>query len=378
MITAPIRLRIVPDTIVHVKRRIIRGKNLLKVHPGYEVTPDTVLGEGELISGYKIIDLAKILGVSPKDCQQYLKKPIGEIVYQGELIAEKEGFLKIQTSRVMASNDGVLESLDSQRGLLKIKLNPQREILTSGVYGIVDDVDLKKSEVTIRTQATIVYGIAGSGRERSGTLRLLSSDNPGLLVSSHQITSDFAGQIVVGGSMAFADALQKCMTLGVSALITGGVNATDYRAISGGGFHLKDKHWTDVGLTVLVTEGFGSIAIGGDIYRALVEHEGQFCLIDGNNHRLILPTKDQNSMMYIRKTVGSKGASTTPKIAVEQELKVGSRVRIVSAVGLGIQGLVSHIDQSLTVLSNGHAVIMVTVTTKGGKKQVAAENIEIY
>lgn len=376
MITTPTRLRIVPNAIIQIKRRTAQGRSLIKVHPGYEVDPDTILGEGQTILGYKIIELAKILGVRAKDGQLYLKKRLGQNCYSGELIAEKKGFLQMGIQRIIAASDGSLDSYDNKTGQLKIKLIPKREMLMSGVYGVVDKVDLKKAEVLIRTQATIIFGVAGSGREKEGTLHLLS-DNSGLLISSRQISSDFSGSIIIGGSMVFADALQKCVSLGIGALITGGINASDFRTISGGGFHLTGTHWTDAGITVLVTEGFGSAAIGDDIYNALRSHEGHFCLVDGNNGRLILPTKDQNSMMYIRKTAVQKNHIWRSSPVISSELKVGSRVRVVSADALGSQGIVSHIDLTPTVLPTGQAVIIITIESKGGKKQIALENIEI-
>ncbi len=370
------RMRVERNKIIHIKRRLEQGYGLLKVHVGYEVTPDTVLGEGQSFAGFKVVDLAKELGIGPTDGLMYLKKKIGQTIFQGELIAEREAMLGLSKKRVFAESDGILESYDNAHGQLKIHLSPRRSHLVSGVYGVVDSVDIKKGEVLIRTQADVVHGVLGSGRERAGTLRFLV-DNPSLLVSSRQVSLDFSGQIIVGGSIVFADALQKCVSLGIAAMITGGINAKDYRSISGGTLNTAKPHWTDVGVSLLVTEGFGSVPIGEDIYQVLKDYEGRFCILDGNTRVLILPTKDQNSMINIRKTHLPAGAgieSVHPVTTVN--VKVGDRVRIVADGGFGQQGVVEFINQTPTLLPTGVAVIMVTVHTKTDKFQVPIINVE--
>lgn len=206
-------------------------------------------------------------------------------------------------------------------------------------------------------------------------LRVLGS--PGALISSKQITEDMKGKIIVGGSIVFADALEKAVEVGLSGLISGGINTEDYLSISGGNWNFADKKWFDVGLSLLITEGFGSVPISEDIFDLLNKHHDNFALIDGNSRYLILPSSDQNSLTYIRKT----DLQVDPRQGCEMEevgeLKVGSHVRLASSLIIGTLGVVESIDGKASLLPSGVSTIMVTVLTKRQKYRVPYNNLEI-
>ncbi len=374
--TTVTRLRVEEHKIIHIHRRLQQGFGMVKVHPGYEVEPDTLLGQGQGFSGFKIIDLAHELGCSPKDGILHLKRKLGQTIYQNEILAEKQGLFGMGNKTIQASNDATLQSYDVKTGFLKMKLLPKSENLLAGVYGVVDAIDSKKGEVTIRTQATVIHGLIGSGRERAGDLHVLAAQ-PNLLISHNHLSAQLSGKIIVGGSLIFADALQTCLSFGIAGVITGGLNASDYRKMAGGSLPIKKPQWSDTGTSIVGTEGFGSIAIGQDIFKILQASHGQFCLLDGNNRLIILPTQNPNSMIYIRKTKIPLTSTVTSNVVKTTRVKVGDQVRIVTPTSVGAQGTVEAIDQLPTILPSGIAGIMVIIATAKGKKSVPIENIEV-
>ncbi|MDO8638788.1 MAG: hypothetical protein Q7R43_04390 [Candidatus Daviesbacteria bacterium] len=368
------RFRVCPKTVLHIKRTLPGGKGTISAMVRQEVNPEDILGEGITSSGFQSINLSKELGVSPSKASQYLKRKIGQNIYQGELLAQKTGIIKFGQKNIIAPQDGVLDFYDAENGNLKIKLSVKKNKLVSGVYGIVDQIDQSKGEIIIKTQATVIYGLLGSGKEREGVLSVLGS--AGDFISEKHITDNLRGKITVGGSLIFPSALTRALGIGVSGFITGGINVADYRSMNGGKLAIS-KQWSDIGITVLITEGFGMAPIGEDIFAILKAHDNRFAVIDGNNKRLILPTNKPESMIDTRRTkLPEAFCEKLPGEISDIELKVGRKVRILSPAFLGVQGVVESIDKSETKLASG--IITYLVTVSGQKKiRVPYQNLEI-
>lgn len=370
------RLRVRPDGVVHVRRELPSGNTKVNIAVGQEVSPGDVLGEGHTVAGFRTINLAHDLNVKPPEVLSYLACGIGKTIFEGELLAVKKEFYGFKKRIITSPVDGVIDYFDSQKGDLRIRLIPKSVKTVSGVYGIVDFIDEANGTVFVRTAATLVYGVLSSGKQREGFLRVLGSSET--LVSSPQIIENMSGQIIVGGSIVFKEALEKAVGLGVAGIITGGINARDYKGIAGGSWNFKEKSFSDVGITVFATEGFGAAPIGEDIFPFLKNYDGKFVILDGRNAVLILPSQNQNSMIYIRKTVLPVKSEPASRFEIElEQLKVGSRVRIVSGLRLGQQGKVVAIDRSLSRLISGIMTYMIMVETSREKIKMPYTNVEI-
>lgn len=370
------RTRIIRDQVIHVSRKIENGKGKITVRAGEEVKPEYVIGEGETLAGFSTVHLAAQLQVDPKEALLYLTRKLGTRIYQGELLAQKASRLGFGRKLVTSTSDGILEYYDPSSGDLKIKFAPKKFKLISGVYGVVDKVEPTLGCAVIRTMCHIAVGLLGSGRERFGILRVLGSSE--MFTSSRQIGPEHNGNILVGGGLIFLDALQKALNLQVRGIITGGIDATTYRGMTGRYLDISRQKQSDVGISLMVTEGFGSVPIGRDIYQILKLHEGKFAVLDGNKARLILPSSDQNSIMYIRKCALSPQSQIVADFDKEAaKLELGMWVRVVSSTYLGTQGKVVAVDDTMTALPSGVNAYMVTIETKAEKIKVPFNNLEI-
>lgn len=368
------RLRVCPKTVLHIKRTLAGGKGTITALQKQEVGPADILGEGQTFSGFHVINLSKELGVDPKKAPSYLKRQIGQTIFQGELLAQKTGIIKFGNKNILAPQDGILDSYDSTNGNLRIKLAIKKNKLVSGVYGVIDYINHQAGEIVIRTQATVIYGILGSGKEREGLLKIIG--NAGDLITDNQISDDLKGKIIVGGGLILPNTLSLAMQMGVSGFITGGINVTDYKSINGGKIAVS-KQWSDIGITVLVTEGFGMASIGEDIFSILKAHDNRFVVIDGNNRRLILPTNKPESLNDTRKTKLPETFCEMLSGEISNiNLEIGKKVRVISPSLLGMQGVIESIDKSETVLPSGVKTYLVTVA---GKKRIRVpyQNLEM-
>lgn len=368
------RLRVRKDNFVHIKRKLL-GSGNLTASLNQEVTPNDILGRSIANAGFSTIELAKLLGVGNGSAVKYLKKPIGQNIYKGELLAYKKGFFgeKVITS----PTDGIIDSYDEKNGFLTIKYITKEIPLTAGVYGIIDMVDTVNGEVLIKTSATQIFGVLGVGDEKSGTLRIINGRND--LINTKQITADLINQIIVTGGFIFADALRKAAGAGVGGVISGGINLSDYQAI-GGSVVPKTKALEDIGMSIVITEGFGVLPIGEDIFSALAPHEGRFIFIDGKNRRLTLPNPNADSILSLRKVVlplQRKDINLADPRLIAEEIKIGSTIRITWPPFMGSQGKVIAIDESPTTLESGIQTYLLLVETQKNKIKIAYQNVEL-
>lgn len=374
-----IRLRIEKDAVTRVVRTL-KGKGSLNVSIGQQVTPDELIGSGTIASGFRTLNLSSLLSVPPQDVSKYLTRKLNQRIYKGELLAFKKGWLLSGKKVVTSPADGVLDFLDPKTGELKIAFLPVKADLPAGVYGIVEDVDPARGEVIIKTLVSRIYGIFGSGRPRDGILYILSKKDS--LVSKEEIQTRYNGGILAGGSLFFKDTISAAISMGVSGIITGGINAEDYKGMAGGRLTFPRKLENDIGIGIVVCEGFGSIPIGDDIFEVLSAYEGKFVFIDGNKALINLPSFSSASLTKIKNTKlpplpGYELKETIGSLLEAQELKVGQKIRIVGNSYLGEQGRVTSIDDSPTLLASGVRGYLVTVEGNRRKLQVPVANLEV-
>lgn len=377
-LVAPTRVRIQKDVIVRLHRSL-KGTGVLNVSQGQEVSPSEIIGTAQVSPGFRTINLADLLKVAPKDVEKYMKRAVGQRIYKGELLAYKEGFLTGKRF-VTSPADGVLDFLNPKSGELRMKFLPKKQDLPAGVYGIVELVDNLKGQVIIRTQVTIVHGVFGSGRTRDGILHL--SGRKDQIIDKAFISPKYEGQILIGGSLVFKDAITAGISAGLSGIITGGINAKDYRGMAGGRLVFPKKLENDIGLSIIVCEGFGSIPIAEDIYSILTKYDGKYVSVDGNRAVLYLPSFSSSSLSRVKATKLpplQDGELTTydEQDADLVELRPGLRVRIIGNSFSGEQGRIINLDRVETAVPSGLKVSMTTVETLRRKIKVPVANLEI-
>lgn len=367
--------RVEKNIVVRIKRTL-RGKGKLNVSKGMQVLPDEIIGVASVSSGFRKINLAELLSVPPAEVLKYLTKTLGQRIYRGELLAFKKGSIFGGKRLVTSPTDGVLDFLNPKTGELKMTFLPKKAELPSGVFGIVEALDEARGLVVIRALVTRVHGMFGSGRLRDGILHILSKRDD--LINKSMITHEFDENILVGGSLIFKDAISSAISLGINGIITGGINAKDYKAMAGGRLTFPKKIDSDIGVSVVVCEGFGSIPIGEDIFEALLAYDGKFVSIDGNSAILDLPSFESKSLDVVKKTQLPPLEADIKENGEEGlvEPKVGIKVRIIGNSFLGESGKIVSIDKSPTLLPSGMSTILATIETKRRKIQIPIANIE--
>jgi hypothetical protein len=299
-----------------------------------------------------LIKVAHTLGVRAGSVQKYLLRNVGDRIYQGETVARRRGLLGLGKTEIRSPADGVITSIDANGDLI-VKFLPISVRLTAGAGGKVKKI--AEDAITISTVATEVVGPIGSGKERDGTIKVVAGPSEFLL--PQHIDADSSGKIVVGGAVLERATIEKALTVGVHGIICGGINHRDYLSLGVS---------SDVGLTVLITEGFGTFRLGDDIYGALKALEGRFAFISGTGASLVIPELNPKV----------EKATEPPRLGW-RELKVGDKVRILHQKKEKLLGTVKEIKPDQTLGSG-----LVSDSAKidlGGSLEIdlAAANLQI-
>ncbi len=185
------RIRVKPNNCMMIKRQL-KGYGSLSVQKNVEVSPHDVIGHYKQVAGFNKVNAAEELSVNPGEVPKLLKKAVGQTVFKGELIAEKKGLFK--SAQVVASTDGIFQSVDEKTGEITFRLIPKEAALTAGVFGVVEQVDGQKGEVTIKSMMTEIYGVYGTGIEKEGFINVISGASD--LASRDNINVTHKGQIL--------------------------------------------------------------------------------------------------------------------------------------------------------------------------------------
>ncbi|MDP2671217.1 MAG: hypothetical protein Q8P13_02020 [bacterium] len=328
------------------------GKGKASVKVGDSVAAADIVAHCEVSAGQRLVKVAHSLGVGAREVEKYLIRSVGDRIYQGEVIARRTGVLGLGKKEVKSPADGLIFGVDVNGDLI-IKFMPTSIRLAAGASGKVTDVS--EDGVTISTNVTEVAAPIASGKERDGALKVVGSHNDFLL--PQHIDASASGKIIVGGALVERATIEKALTVGVHGIVVGGINYRDFLSLGVG---------SDVGLTVLVTCGYGAFPMGEDIHDKLKALEGYFAFISGEKAKLVIP--DLNA-----KTT----KANQPSVESWKKLGVGDKVRVLHEKEEKLLGKVLELKENQVLPSTVIAETALVELTDGKKVEVAAANLQI-
>lgn len=339
--------------------RMLLVEGNIFVKEGDEVTPVDIIGECYISTGFRIFNIAETLEIKPGEVNNYLKKEIGAKVFKGELLGEKKKYLGVVTKQFISPCDGILENLNVKNGLLTIRFLPTKSKLLSGFYGKISEVILNKG-VKIKTQVNIVKGQIGIGVKREGIFK--GTGNLKENLTSVDIDIDCIKKVIWGGSLVTRDIIQKGITLGVKGIVTGGINTRDYRSLIG---YLNPQE--DVGISLLVLNGFGLSEIDLEIKDMLQKYQNRLVIINPQERDLIIPLGPEEW----------KKRKSNPERKMNY-LKIKDLVTIISWPYFGKKGTILQIHKEKQKIGSLLKSWSATVKTTEGKEIILPiRNLEI-
>lgn len=216
--------------------------------------------------------------------------------------------------------------------------------LAAGCAGRVVKTIPKRS-VLIETSGVELEGVFSWGEEAVGEIAVVGDRHKPL--SLRNIDRHLSGKIVVGGSYIPPEVLKKSLTIGVKALICGGI-CNDYGFGRGRG-----------GISVLVLGGFGKIPLNVEIWDYFNQIQSQCAILFPERRVLFVTDKSCPSGVQV-----GRGES------YYLDIKVGQKVQVFSWPFFGYSGEVCEVLEMLVTVPSGLKLECVRVKLEGGDEEV--------
>jgi hypothetical protein len=207
---------------------------------------------------------------------------VGLGVRKAEVIALRHHLFGLLKAVCTSPIDGIIEDISDVTGNLLIRGNPIQVEVDAYIPGQIVDV-LPQEGVVIESSAHLFPGAFGIGGETHGDL-VVVVDSPSTVLSPNKIHAAHTNKILVTRSSVTLDALHKAVETGVSGIISGGVEQQDLVTFLGYEIGKRITGHEDVGLTLILTEGFGAIPMNDEIFRLLQSFHGKQACINGSTH----------------------------------------------------------------------------------------------
>jgi hypothetical protein len=354
------------------KDRILPLKGDVLVKVGDTVTADQVVARTALPGPVKTLNVVNLLGVDPAMINEFMLKQPGDSFETGEVLAENKPFLglKFLQTRITADFDGTVDNVSPITGQVILRHPPRLVEMLAYVDGKVVEVRPGEGAV-VETHGSFVQGIFGVGGETHGELVMAVQSKDEILDAGH-IKPEFQNKIVVGGSLLTSEAFQKCKEYGVKGVIVGGFHDDDLKEILGYDLGVAITGAEDIGLSLVMTEGFGEIAMADKTFNLLRKREGQSASISG-------ATQIRAGVMRPEVIIPTQGALGENAGATKQVgTDMGDLVRCIREPYFGRIGSVGKLIPELTKVESETMVRVLEVHFPGGETAVVPRaNIEM-
>jgi transcription antitermination factor NusG len=362
----------VTEKILITKKRILPLKGDILVKVGDKVKPDTVVARTLLPGNVEPFNVANILGIPPEDIMYHMQRKEGERVKQGEVIAKSKSFFGLFSSECKSKAEGTVESISSVTGQVLIRGNPIPVEIKAYLEGEVMEV-YEREGVAVSTWGSFIQGIFGIGGETHGEICVVTKDNTEILTDK-LIDKNCKDKVVVGGSLVTADAIKKAISVGAKGIVVGGFSDKDLRDFLGYDLGVAITGSEELGITLVITEGFGQINMAEKTFNLFKSKESQMACINGAT---------QIRAGVIRPEVVVPFREDVHKKEKKEEfenigLTVGYPIRVIREPYFGRLGKVSALPPALQKLESESSARVLEVEFQDGTKAIIPRaNVEM-
>ena len=356
-------LKVTEGMIIQKERRLpLEGEVLVKA--GTIVKAEDVVAKADLPGNVQLLNVANLLSVSPEEVTEYMLKPVGESVSKDEIIATTKGLFGLFKSQARSPIDGTIEAVSDVTGQVILREPPIPVEVKAYTDGKVTET-VPNEGVTVETYGTYIQGIFGIGGETIGNLVIVAKSSSDDL-TVEQILPEHRDSILVGGSLVTTDTIQQAIEHGVRGIIAGGIDDADLRELLGYELGVAITGSEEIGITLVITEGFGSIAMAEQTFTLLKAREGMKTSINGATQIRAGVVRPEIVIPLASEATGSRSAAEDG--AAEGILEVGSSVRIIREPYFGRLGRVTEMPVELQDLETEARVRVLRVELADGQE----------
>ncbi|MFK7802756.1 MAG: hypothetical protein AB8G95_14060 [Anaerolineae bacterium] len=284
------------------------------------LSPVQIVAQTSSETGFEIIPIAEPLGVNPNDAESSLLVQIGDLVRFGTVLAERKKMFG-RSTHVTSPVEGTVAEIEN--GDLFITRTPEDLNLRSLVHGTVSQVIPGKG-VVIETFGSRFQAAWSNGNEGAGNLHVLGEAADEALQIEH-LDVDLYGAVAAIGHLDQPNLLKSLTDAGVAGLIAGTVSPDVFQAIT---------NWH---LPFILTDGAGSGGIYPAIYNLLRENNGNHSALFGSKYG---QTSRPEVVMISENGLENAEQKPSRREKKPTSLKVGQKIRLLSGVNRGLEGII--------------------------------------
>ncbi len=352
-------LKVTEGTTIQKKRQLpLEGEVLVEI--GAKVTAEDVVAKADLPGNVQLLNVANRLSVPPEEISEYMLKQEGETVTQDEVIASTKGLFGLFKSQACSPLVGTIESISGVTGQVILREPPIPVEVKAYTEGIVTET-IPNEGVTVETFGTYIQGIFGVGGETVGEL-VVVVNSPNETLDANQILLEHEGKILIAGSLVSTDVVQKGIDIGVNGIIAGGIDDADLRQLLGYELGVAITGSEELGITLVITEGFGSIAMADRTFSLLKKREGMKTSINGATQIRAGVVRPEIVIPFVSE------AEDQHADVLAGILNIGSPVRVIREPHFGRLGHVTELPIELQKLETEAEVRVLQVEFENGEK----------
>ena len=356
-------LKVTEGMTIQKERRLpLEGEVL--VEAGATVQAEDVVAKADLPGNVQLLNVANLLSVPAEEITEYMLKPVGETIVKDEIIATTRGLFGLFKSQARSPIDGAIEAVSDVTGQVILREPPVPVEVKAYTDGMVTEVTPNEG-VTVETYGSYIQGIFGIGGETVGNLTVAVS-SPSDELTAEQILPEHRDDILVGGSLVTTDAIQKAIQQGVKGIIAGGIDDADLRELLGYELGVAITGSEEIGITLVITEGFGSITMAEHTFTLLKAREGMKTSINGATQIRAGVVRPEILIPIAPET--TETSSEAGDAATEGLLEIGSSVRIIREPYFGKLGRVTELPVELQNLETEAQVRVLRVELENGQQ----------
>lgn len=354
--------RLIRDALIEKIRTLPLGGQVT-AEVGQEVGPEVVVALLNPEGFLHFVNVPRELDVSPGVAGACLLKAEGDPVGRGEVIAARPAALGLLVEECRSPTDGFVQRIYPS-GHLTIRARP---IPVEAFVGGRVIRTVPGAEVVILTAGTLILGVFGQGGEAHGPLVVLEQGRT-------RLPADSKGAVVVTPTRARPDLIQACRDAEVSALVAPSLHLADLPA--------------EVRLTLVLTEGFGDVAMNASFLETLLSLAGREASVSGltqlragvERPEIIIPQRRPPARPPSGASLVRLGRRTRvwlrPGTSLPR-LTQGVRVRLTRAPRFGLEGVVTELPAAPQRIATGSVLPVVRVRLDDGTEvTVPLRNIE--
>ena len=345
----------------HRVRRLLPISGTVLVAVGDHVQARQVVAQTFMPGDITPLNLAKVLAMPPVDVAECMVKQEGEAVQVGDVLARTRGIFGRFRTDYPSQVAGTIESISSVTGQVIIRGAPLPVEVAAYLAGTVIEV-VPNEGCVIEADVSFIQGIFGIGGEAFGPIRMACRAHDQELTGD-LITPDMKDAVVVGGARMTEEAIERARSVGAAAIVGGGVDDRDLETFLGYPLGVAITGSEQVGLTLVVTEGFGEIAMAERTFKLLASREGVDAAVNG-------ATQIRAGVMRPEVVVPLGAAEVAAGLVVgasDGGLTVGAPVRVIRDPYFGLLGTVAALPSEPQELASGSRARVLEVTFETGQ-----------